>query len=98
MCLYIISLPELNAPIELIGWDSSRSPSVRAPFTLSDINIFETSQPVKIKFHLEHHYGGGLTTLGFGLDQIRTLVSTATDNSHRVIMGTILRPLKLLHF
>ena len=25
--------------------------------------------------------------LGFGADQIRTLVSMATDSSHRVIMG-----------
>ena len=30
---------------------------------------------------------GGLTPLGFGPDRIRTLVSMATDNSHRVIMG-----------
>ena len=34
--------------------------------------------------------GWGLTVLGFGLDQIKTLVSMATDSSHRVIMGKIL--------
>ena len=34
--------------------------------------------------------GGGLTALGFGPDRIRTLVSMATDSSHRVIMGKIL--------
>ena len=28
--------------------------------------------------------------IGFGPDQIRTLVSMATDSSHRVIMGKIL--------
>ena len=60
--------------------------SVR-PSTLSNMNIFETSWPIIIKFHQEHHWGGGLTALGFGLDQIRTLVSMTTDSSHRVIMG-----------
>ena len=34
--------------------------------------------------------GSGLAALGFGPDQIRTLVSMATDSSHRVIMGKIL--------
>ena len=29
----------------------------------------------------------GWAALGFGADQIRTLVSMATDSSHRVIMG-----------
>ena len=55
--------------------------------TLSNRNIAETSWPIVIKFHLEHHLGGGLTALGFGLDRTRTLVSMATDSSHRVIMG-----------
>ena len=63
--------------------------SVRASvclFTLSDMNISETSRPIIIKFHLKHHWGGGLAALGFGPD----LVSMATDSSHRVIMGKIL--------
>ena len=30
-----------------------------------------------------------MTPLGFGPDRIRTLVSMATDSSHRVIMGKI---------
>ena len=51
------------------------------------MNISETSRPIVIIFHLEHHWGGGLTALGFGLDRIRALVSMATDISHRVIMG-----------
>ena len=51
------------------------------------MNIAETSWPTAIKFHLEHYLGGELTALGFGLDRIRTLVSMATDSSHRVIMG-----------
>ena len=58
--------------------------------TLSNINISETSWPIIIKFHQEHHWGAGFTVLGFGLDRIRTLVSMATDSSHRVIMGKIL--------
>ena len=89
----IISSPEPKAQGELIVWDLSRrpsmSPSVR-PFTLSNINISETSWPIIIKFHQEHHWGGGLTALGFGLDRIRTLVSMATDSSHRVKMGKTL--------
>ena len=39
---------------------------------------------------LNHHWGGGKAALGFGPDQIRTLVSTATDSSHRIIMGKML--------
>ena len=67
--------------------------SVRAsvgPSTLSDINISETSWPIIIKFHLKHHLGRELAALGIGRDRIRTLVSMATDSSHRVIMGNIL--------
>ena len=55
--------------------------------TLSNMNIFETSRPVTIKFYLKHHLGGGKAALAFGAVQIRTLVSMATDSSHRVIMG-----------
>ena len=64
-------------------------PSVH-PSTLSNMNISETRWPIIIKFHQKHHLGGGLTALGFGLDGIRTLVSMATDSSHKVIMGKIL--------
>ena len=54
-------------------------PPVRVS-TLSNMNISETSRSsIIIKFHLEQHWGGGLTALGFGLDRIRTLVSMATD-------------------
>ena len=59
-------------------------------FTFSDMNISETSRPIIIKFHLKHHWDGGLAALGFGSDRIRTLVSMATNSSHRVIMGKIL--------
>ena len=60
--------------------------SVR-PSTLSNMTISETSRPITTKFYLKHHWGGGKAALGFGADQIRTLVSMATDSSHRVIMG-----------
>ena len=63
--------------------------SVR-PSTLSNMNIFETSWPIVIKFHLEHHWGGGLSVSGFGPDRIRTLVSMATESSHRIILGKTL--------
>ena len=40
-----------------------------------------------MRFYLKHHWGGGKATVGFDPDLIRTLVSMATDSSHRVIMG-----------
>ena len=39
------------------------------------------------QFYLKHHWGGGLIALGFGPGRIGTLVSMATNSSHRVIMG-----------
>ena len=65
-------------------------PSVRAcvrALTLSNMNISATSSPIGMKFYLKHHWGGGKTSVGFDPDWIRTLVSMATDSSHRVIMG-----------
>ena len=87
------SSPEPKAPGELIGWDSSWRPcvplSVRLS-TLSNMNISETCWRTETKFHLEHYWSGGKAALGFGPDRIRTLVSMATDSSHRVIMVSIL--------
>ena len=40
-----------------------------------------------MKFYLNHHWGGRKAALGFGPDRIGTLVSMATDSSHRVILG-----------
>ena len=51
------------------------------------MNISDTSRQITIKFYLKLHWGGGKASVGFDLDQIRTLVSMATDSSHRVIMG-----------
>ena len=75
---------------ELIVYQWSRCPSVRAlvcTSTFSNMNISETSRPIAIKFYLKHHWGGGKASVGFDPDRIRTLVSMATDSSHRVIMG-----------
>ena len=58
--------------------------------TFSNMNISETSGPIATKFYLKHHWVGGKDALGFGPDRIRTLVSMATDSSHRVIMGKML--------
>ena len=78
---------------ELIGRDSSWRPCVCPcvhSFTLSNIYISDTSNLNVIKFHQEHQWGGGKAALCFGPDWTRTLVSLATDSTHRVIMGKIL--------
>ena len=65
-------------------------PCVRASvgvLTLSNMNISATSWQIGMKFYLKHPWGGGKASVGFDLDRIRTLVSMATDSSHRVIMG-----------
>ena len=59
-------------------------------FTFSNLDISETSGQLATKFYLKHHCVGGKDALGFGPDRIRTLVSMATDSSHRVIMGKML--------
>ena len=59
------------------------------------MNISKTRGPTKTrgggaiatKLYLKHHWVGRKPALGFGLDRIRTLVSIATNSSHRVIMG-----------
>ena len=51
------------------------------------MNISAASGPIATEFYLKHHLGGGKAVLGFGPDRIKTLVSVATDNSHRFIMG-----------
>ena len=46
-------------------------------------NISETSWLIAIKFYVMYVLGGGKV----GADWINTLVSMATDSSHRTIMG-----------
>ena len=57
----------------------------RSPF--SNIFIAKTFGPNTTKFYLKHHWDEGKAASGFGPDRIRTLVSMASDNSNRVIMG-----------
>ena len=86
---------------ELIVYRSSRRPSVRASVrvsTPSNKNISETNGSIATKFYLKHHWGGGLAALGFEPDWIRTLVSMATESSHRVKMEKTLSPLFLSCF
>ena len=59
----------------------------------SYMNISETRGPIAPKFYLKHHWGGGKDALGFGPDQIGTLVSMAADSAHRVIVGKMLSAL-----
>ena len=49
------------------------------------MNVSATSGLITTKFYLKH-WVGGKSALGFGPDRIRTLVSMATESSHRVIM------------
>ena len=86
----IFSSPEPKAAHGLIGCDSSRRLCVRESITLSNLNMSATSLLIVIKFYLEHHWGGGLSLIDFGPYPMRTLVSMATDSSHRVIMRKIL--------
>ena len=68
---------------------SSRRPSVRPSvrvFTLSNMSISDTNGSTANKFYLKHHLVGGKAALGFGPDRIRTMVSMATESSHRVIL------------
>ena len=58
---------------------------VRA-LTHSNMIISTTSRPIPTKFYLKHHWGMGKAALCFGPDRIGTLVSMATDSSHRVVL------------
>ena len=62
------------------------------------MNISETNGAIATKYYLKHHLGEGKAALGFGPDRIRTLVSMATESSHRVIMEKTVFPLFLVFF
>ena len=64
-------------------------------FTLSNINISETNGSIATKSYLKQHWDGGKAALGFGPDRIRTVVSMATESSHRVKMEKTVSPLFL---
>ena len=80
---------------ELIVYPCS---GVRPSSTISNMNISATSGPITMKFYQKHHWDGGKAALGFGPDQIQTLVSMATNSSHKVIMEETVLPLFLSCF
>ena len=91
---HIFSSPEPKAQRYSIPVDpASVCALVRPSVNISNSNISATSGPIITKFYLKHHWGGGLIALGFGPGRIGTLVSMATNSSHRVIMGKMLCPL-----
>ena len=61
-----------------------------SPLKFSNMNISANSGSIVTKLYLKHHLVGGKAAICFGPDRIRTLVSMATDSSHRVIMGKLL--------
>ena len=75
-----------NLSLRLIGeliaypWSGVRPLSS----TILNMNICATSGPITVI--KKHHWDGEKAALGFGPDRIKTLVSMATDSSHRVIM------------
>ena len=72
---------------ELIVYPCSGVRRCRRLSPFSNIYICKTYGPNATKFYLRHHWGEEKAALGFGPDQIRTLISMATDSSNRVIMG-----------
>ena len=87
--LYVFSSPEL------IVYQSSRRLCVCLCVCrhFSNLNISATGWPIVTKFYLNLHWGGIKAALDFGPDRIGTLVSMATDSSHRVIMRKMLSEL-----
>ena len=82
---------------ELIVYRSIRRPCVSASVRLC-VNIFKLEYlrnqwANRNQIYLKHHWVGGLIALGFGPGRIGTLVSMATNSSHRVIMWKMLCPL-----
>ena len=88
--LYFLAHLSQRLTGELIVYRLSRRPSVRVSvgvLTFSNMNISATGWQIGMKFYLKHPWGVGKGSVGFDLDRIRTLVSMATDSSHRVTMG-----------
>ena len=90
-----------SIPVEPASVRASVRPSVHASvrvFTLSNMNISETNGLIETKFYLKHHWVGGKAAFSFGSDRIGTLVSMATESSHRVVMEKTVSPLFLACF
>ena len=62
------------------------------------MNVSSISGPITMKFYQKHHWDMGKAAVGLGPDWIKTLVSMATDSSHRVIMEKTVLPLSLSCF
>ena len=77
---------------ELIVYQSSRplSGCVCLSVNIFKLEYLHNQWANRNQFYLKHHWVGGKDALGFGPDRIRTLVSMATDSSHRDIMGKML--------
>ena len=98
ICIFLCFLAHLSRRLvgELIVY--SRSGVRPASSTISNINISATSGLIIMKFYQKHYWDGGKAALGFGPDRIKTVVSMATDSSHRVIMEETVLPLFLSCF
>ena len=66
--------------------------------TISNMNISATNRRITMKFYQKHHWDGGKAALGFWPDRIGTLVTMATESSHRLIMEKTVLPLFLSCF
>ena len=88
----IISSPEPSQG-GLIVYPSSRWLSVCLWVCVS-VHTFKHEYlrrgPIVSKFYLKHNWVGGKAVLRIGPDRIISLVSIATDSSHRVIMEKML--------
>ena len=62
-------------------------------FSHYNYSISATSGPITMKFYQKHHWDGGKAAIGFGPYGIKTLVSMATDSSHRIKMEKMVLPL-----
>ena len=82
--LFIFSSPEPSSRRLCVH---GSVPACVCALTLSNMNISATSWPIGMKFYLKRLWGGGKASVGFDPGRIRTLVSMATDSSHRLIMG-----------
>ena len=71
---------------------------IRPSSTILNMNISATSGQITMKFYQKQYWDRGKAAIGFGPDWIKTLVSMATDSSHRVIMEKTVLPLILSCF
>ena len=83
-CFLVHLSRRLVGELIVFSWSGVRPASSSS--TISNMNISKTNGSITTKFYLKHHWVGGKAALGFGPDRIRTLVSMATESSHRVIM------------